>query len=168
MKSIVSRLVALEEINKAKCDRKEIERLATTPILFISPWKLITNEINVTYYPRGRKNGAEWEMTVSMDEVLEIIDIVDSRCYADVSMGRCLEWLYLLHTGRQNGTGNNNISCHSDEEIERVTEQWKAEYPELLFLESEEGQELVRVLQKLPQEMFFSARKWINEFGGEQ
>lgn len=168
MKSIVSRLVALEEIQKAKDDRKEIEHLETTPILFIAPWELIKNEINVTYYPRGRKNGAEWERTVSMDEVLEIIDIVDSGCYADVSMGRCLEWLYLLHTGRKNRTGKDNSPHYSDEQIERVTEQWKAEYPELLFLESEEGQELARVLKKLPQGMFFSARKWINEFGGEQ
>lgn len=63
-----------------------------------------------------------------------------------ISMGSCLEWLFVLH---QIG---DNSKLYTQEQLDRFANEDVEKYPQLAFLlETEDGRELVENLVRLPQ-----------------
>lgn len=162
MKSIISRIETLEKVQRIIDEKKEKNRIESLPYLYVAPWSMILDEITVAYFPHGRKNGIEWQETLTINEVLEVLNQVDPECYVNVSMGQCIEWMYVFHISRNDPKNKKNRPQYTKEQIDRVMDKWLSDNPELVMLETEEGKELVRVLKTLPQVLCVRACDWIN------
>lgn len=131
----------VESAIKSLEDAKE-ER---APRITFQPWDMFNDQYNILYYPQGKHGQPVMYCRISYAEALKIIASLPGDILCNISMGLCMEWLFVFHylDGRKDYTAEQNS---------RHLKDYLRTHPELEYLiTTEDGKEMRKVLADIPQ-----------------
>ena len=134
----------LKAIDQAIQVRESI-KAAHSPFVLFQPWDMMNDQYNVSFYPEGNYQKPLKYEKVSYVEAMKILVSHSGELRCRLSMGACVEWsfAYLLNDGRQG---------YTDEQIERLMNEYIQKHPKLEFLLStDDGKQMLETLARLPQ-----------------
>lgn len=162
-KSILSRLEVLEKIQAEYEEEKRIEEIRHAPIVILKPWSILEDEYILNFYPEGYHSSKPEELDkVTWQTIGAWVMSHDGNMSCQISMGVCLEWLYVFHRF------NEQSKKYTQVQIDRVSEKWLSDYPKLFALHySKGGNEMIETLCKFPQSSMIKLGALQRVFRGE-
>lgn len=134
-------ITALEIAVKAKEARKRMH----DPFVLYRPWSILNDQYYLYYYPEGLFQKPQKSGPMSYDEVCRAICSYPEKMRCQISLGECTEWLFAFHLfGDQS-------SLYTREQLDRMTEKDISTYPELAYMLTDSGKDLLQAMLKLPQ-----------------
>lgn len=134
------------EVLEAAIKNQTRELSLHDPFVLLQPWCLILDQYQVFYYPEGMFRPPQKYGMLRFQEACALMAQWSGNLSCKISMGSCLEWLFVLH---QIG---DNSKLYTQEQLDRFANEDVEKYPQLAFLlETEDGRELVENLVRLPQ-----------------
>lgn len=131
---------------------KEAEKRKHAPFVFYQPWSITLDEYYVKYYPEGLFKKPQEYGPICYGEVCELLQKFPGKLQCQISMGECSEWLFTLHHFSE------RAKRQSKEVYDDCVKRELDACPELAYLMNSEGQEIVEIMQKLPQVFFVSMK----------
>lgn len=159
MKELMRRIQNLEVAAKAL----EAKKKAHEPFVLYRPWNITLDEFYVIYYPEGLFKAPQKHGPVSYSEACELLKGYPRNLDLQVSMSECAEWLFAFHHYSEHS------KLYTQEQLERFKAQELADNPELEYMTTEAGAEMLRIMLKLPQHFMTSMaamQATINRNGG--
>lgn len=144
MVNISKRLAALEKTAKAV----EKKRRLHDPFVFYQPWSITLDEYYVKYYPEGLFKKPQEFGPIGYNDVRTLLQKFPGKLHCQISMGECSEWLFTLHHFSE------RAKRRSKEMYDDCVKRELEAFPELSYLMTDEGEEIVKIMQKLPQVFF--------------
>lgn len=135
------RLQALESAIK----EREAIKAAHAPFVLFQPWDMLNDQYNVRFYPEGKYQKPQRYERISYTEALKILNSYPDSLWCQISMGECVEWLFVFHykDGRHGYTG---------EQMDWLTKMYISEHPKLEeLLSTEDGKQMMETLSRIPQ-----------------
>lgn len=141
MVNIDRRLKILEEVSKAK---KALRR-QHEPFVLYRPWNITLDQHYVIYYPEGLFQKPQKQGPLSYAEVCDLLTKYPEEMVLQISMGECAEWLFAFHFYSEHS------KLYTQEQLQRFRTEELANNPELDYLVTSEGKEMLSIMLSLPQ-----------------
>lgn len=141
MKDIEKRLHALETAVRAK----EAKKRAHEPFVLYYPWNMTLDEHYVIYYPEGLFQKPQKYGPLSYAQACALLATYPGKMPLQISMGECAEWLFAFHHYSEHS------KIYTPEQLERFKAKELKDNPELEYLTTDEGSEMLRIMLSLPQ-----------------
>lgn len=155
MNAIDKRIKALEAAAKVK----KAKQRAHEPFVLYRPWNITRDEFYVIYHPEGLFQKPQKHGPLTYAETCALLATYPGKMRLQISMGECAEWLFAFH----------HFSRHSRiytrEQLDYFVKKEIDSSPELSYLLTDDGAEMMRIMLKLPQvymtrmEIFHQAMK---------
>ena len=120
------------------------------PFVLYRPWNFALNEFHVYYYPEGIFQKPQEYGLMCYTDACALLLSFPENILCQISMGECAEWLFAFHYFSEHS------KLYTQEQLERFREKELRDNPELAYLVTEDGHEMMRIMLQLPQ--FFSVR----------
>lgn len=162
-KSILSRLELLEKIKEENDKKLRIWKEQHSPFVEYEPWDMLKDEYRISYFPEGLYQTPTVLDKLSYKEVKEWFLNQNEDLRLQIHMGSCTEWLYVFHR-----FDKRNFK-YTEQQLDMISSKWLADEPQLKKLhDTEEGKEIVRIMMKLPQQIFITVGDYQKIIKGER
>lgn len=124
---------------------REARKRAHEPFVLYRPWSITLDEFYVYYHPEGLFQKPQKNGPLSYADTCALLATFPGKMRLQISMGECAEWLFAFHYFSEHS------SKYTSEQLERFKEQDLKDNPELAYLVTDEGAEMIRIMLQLPQ-----------------
>lgn len=155
MNAIDKRIKALEAAAKVK----KAKQRAHEPFVLYRPWNITLDEFYVIYHPEGLFQKPQKHGPLTYAETCALLATYPGKMRLQISMGECAEWLFAFHYY------SDHSKLYTREQLDRFIQKDLNDQPELAYMLTDEGAEMMRIMLELPQvyvtqmEIFHQAMK---------
>lgn len=136
----------------------EMLRRSRAPFVLYRPRCFALDQHYLLYYPEGLHQRPHKYGPLSGIALCDALRSYPAGTRLDVSMCECTEWLYALH----------NYSDHADiytqEQRNRLMAEELKAHPELVYMTTEEGRDLLQILLRFPQVITVQVQDFLQAF----
>lgn len=162
-KSILSRLEVLEKAQAEYDKQLRIWKAQHSPFVEYEPWDMLKDEYRISYFPEGIYQAPNVLDKLGYEEVKEWFLKQDPEISLQIHMGSCTEWLYVFHRF------DKRHFKYTEQQLDMISSKWLADEPQLKMLhDTEEGKEIVKIMMKLPQQIFITVGDYQKIIKGER
>lgn len=142
MKELLRRIQSLEAAAKVM----EVRKKAHEPFVLYRPWSITLDEFYVIYYPEGLFRPPLKQGPMSYVDVCKLLNTYPGNLDLQISMSECSEWLFAFHHYSEHS------KLYTPEQLQRFKVKELEDHPELEYLTTEAGAEMLSIMLKLPQQ----------------
>lgn len=136
------------ELMEAAIKAKEAKKRAHEPFVLYRPWNITLDEHYVIYYPEGKFQKPQKYGPLSYADTCVLLATCPGKMPLQISMGECAEWLFAFHHFSEHS------KLYTQEQLDRFLKKELEDNPELSYLITDDGAEMMRIMLKLPQVLF--------------
>ena len=141
MKDLTKRLKALEQA----IESKEIRKREHDPFILYRPWSFVLDEHYVFYYPEGLFRKPQKMGPMTFASFCELLKEYPGHMRVQISLGMCTEWLFAFHIFSEHSR------LYTSEQLEEFKNRDLQDNPELAYMLTEDGAEILKMMLRLPQ-----------------
>lgn len=124
---------------------REAKKRAHDPFVLYRPWNITLDEHYVLYYPEGLLQKPQKFGPISYADTCALLERYPGKLLLQISMGVCAEWLFAFHYYSEHS------KLYTQEQLARFLGKELGDNPELSYLITDSGLEMIQAMLKLPQ-----------------
>ena len=140
---------------------KEARKRKHDPLVLLQPWSILRDEFFLSYYPEGLFQKPTKYGPLTYEGACDLLRTYPENLICQFSMGECMEWLFVFHHF------SDHARLYTEDQHDRLIQKELQEYPELAYLMTDEGGELLEILLRLPQCGFVKMADFQKAIGGK-
>lgn len=136
----------------------EMLRRSRAPFVLYRPRCFALDQHYLLYYPEGLHQRPHKYGPLAGSALCDALRSYPAGTRLDVSMCECTEWLYALYYH------SDHAQLYTQEQRDRMMVEDMKAHPELAYMATEEGRELLQILLRFPQVMTVQVKDFMEAY----